>query len=61
MSNANNGMIEITSYEEFQDVIDSFQRVANNIHDIFNHVKSNDEHLNDGSTWQGKAAERTYL
>ncbi len=55
-----NGMIEITSYEEFEDVINEFQKVANNIHDIFEHVKTNDEHLNDGSTMQGKAAERTY-
>lgn len=52
--------IEITSYEEFEDIINSFQEVANNIHDIFDHVRTNDEHLNDGSTIQGKTAEHTY-
>ncbi len=60
MNNANSGIIEITSYEEFEDIINSFQKVANNIHDIFDHVKTNDEHLNDGNTWKGKAAEHTY-
>ena len=52
--------INITSYEEFEECINDFKRVASNIHDIFYHVKTNDEHLNDGSTIQGKTAEHTY-
>ena len=55
-----NEIVEITSYEEFEDVIKSLQDVTNNIHDIFEHRRTCDEHLIDGSTMQGKTAERTY-
>ena len=52
--------IVIKDYDRFNDVITSMKNSLDNLKRIFENEKKNTEMLNDGSTWEGKAAESTY-
>ncbi len=52
--------IVIKDYDRFNDVIVSMKSSLENLKRIFESENKNTELLNDGSTWEGKAAESTY-
>jgi len=52
--------IEITSPEEFLEVIESMEASYNKIKDVIDKEKKNVERINETDVWTGKAAETVY-
>ena len=52
--------VVITSYTEFQDVINSLENSKNNLSDLFDRERENVEKINETDTWSGSSATSFY-